>query len=409
MFLKLARSTSLQTLCIILLFLSCRSFLHPIAPKLFYTISLVIKDLLVWLMPLTVCAFIAHAIYAFDRKAPFFVLLLLIFEFCSNFTSVWYAFFSASSIAPHISDIKAVAHQADFHALVTLPFQKPAWWSADKGFLAGLTLGFLMVFTKNQHIVKGMGALKETMELVLTRFFRRLIPLFILGFLAQILETQLIQHVVQHYVTLLAYLLCFLGAYLGILLLISTNFSLRKAAQNLRHLLPATGIALTSGCSLSTMPWTIAGAAKNLENPELAKAIIPATTNIQQIGDCITNTFLCFLLYRYFNGHNPDTFMWLQFSLVFVLARYATAAVIGGAIFLMLPIYETYLHFNGEMIATILAFNVLLDPLVTSSNVLANGILCRVFEKVWNALHNVKLFQRLARLEPTPELPSTGP
>jgi len=49
----------------------------------------------------------------------------------------------------------------------------------------------------------------------------------------------------------------------------------------------------------------------------------------------------------------------------------------------MIPIYETYLGFNAEMVAIILAFNVVLDPIVTASNVLCNGALCRVYEKVW--------------------------
>ena len=66
---------------------------------------------------------------------------------------------------------------------------------------------------------------------------------------------------------------------------------------------------------------------------------------------------------------------------MFVGARFATAAVMGGAIFIMLP-YETYLNFTPEMIAIILAFNLVLDPIVTSSNVLANGALCRIFEMV---------------------------
>lgn len=392
---KFARSTSLQTLLVVTLFLLLRPVLPAVAPKLFYTISLVIKDLLVWLMPITVCAFIAHAIMAFDRKAPLFIALLLIFEFCSNFTSVWYAFGTGSLAATYIPKITAIAHQSDFQALGRLPLHKPSWWSADKGFLAGLLLGCVIIFLKNPRGARAIQLLKNTMEVILTRFFRRLIPLFILGFLAQIIETHLVQHMVQHYTTLLVFLCIFLSAYIGILLLLSASFSLSGALRNLRNLLPASGIALTSGCSLSTMPWTIAGAAKNLKNPELAKAVIPATTNIQQIGDCIANTFLCFLLYRYFYGHNPDIWVWLQFSIVFVLARYATAAVIGGAIFLMLPIYESYLNFNGEMIATILAFNVLLDPIITSTNVLANGILCRVFEMVWLGCHRLPFLRRL--------------
>ena len=54
----------------------------------------------------------------------------------------------------------------------------------------------------------------------------------------------------------------------------------------------------------------------------------------------------------------------------------------------MLPIYEAYLGFTPEMIAIILAFNVILDPLVTSSNVLANGALCRIFERAWTLIYS---------------------
>ena len=86
---------------------------------------------------------------------------------------------------------------------------------------------------------------------------------------------------------------------------------------------------------------------------------------------------------------NPDIITWVSFSFVFVLARFATAAVLGGAIFIMLPLYETYLDFNPEMIAIILALNVFLDPLITSGNVMANGALCRVFERVWGRIQNL--------------------
>ena len=130
-----------------------------------------------------------------------------------------------------------------------------------------------------------------------------------------------------------------------------------------------------------------------MKNPKLAEAIIPATTNIQQIGDCIANTFLCFVIYKHFNGHAPDVGVWMTFSVAFVIARFATAAVLGGAIFIMLPIYETYLNFSPEMIAIILAFNVMLDPIITSTNVIANGALCSVFERFWMWVESFK-FQK---------------
>lgn len=377
------KQRSVQTLLVLGLYLLFANMLPQSLHQGLYTLSLLIKDLLLWTMPLTVFIFIAYTIQGFERKAPLFILVLILFEALSNMSSVWYAFGSANLVVSQLPSFAATKISDQLAPLWRLPFNKPAWWSAQYGIVAGVLLGFMIGLKKNQSLNKIVIAGKYKMQWLLTKVFARLIPLFVLGFAAQIYRTKLLTQVFTYYSQLVLWLLLFLAFYLVLLFMLGSGRSLVLLLGNIKKMLPAGAIALTSGCSLSTMPWTIEGAAKTLKNPELANAIIPATTNIQQIGDCIANAFLCFLIFRHFYGYNPDLAMWLNFSLVFVMARFATAAVLGGAIFLMLPIYETYLNFNGEMIAIILALNVVLDPLITSCNVLANGALCRVFEKVW--------------------------
>ncbi|OJW53281.1 MAG: hypothetical protein BGO67_00835 [Alphaproteobacteria bacterium 41-28] len=387
--LKILKQRSAQVLLVLSVYILIADILPTVTHQFFYTLSLLIKDVLIWMMPLTVAFFIAYSISSFKRQAPLFVITLLLFEGLSNFSSVWYAFFCAHFTADHMPSFGATTLSSDFIALWRLPLSKPSWWSAEKGALVGLVLGCLNAFTQNPYLIQMVAKGKGIVEWVLTRVFARLIPLFILGFAVQMYQTHLLNHVFKHYSLLVLWLTLFLLLYLFFLFTLGAGYSFRKVIVNIKNLLPAGGISLTSGCSLSTMPWTIEGAAKNLKNPEFAQAIIPATTNIQQIGDCIAQAFLCFLIYRHFYGVNPDIITWVSFSFVFVLARFATAAVLGGAIFIMLPLYETYLDFNPEMIAIILALNVFLDPLITSGNVMANGALCRVFERVWGRIQNL--------------------
>jgi len=377
---------SIQTLVVLIAYVFTAAYLPLPIHQGFYTASLLIKDVLMWVMPFTVGFFIAHAVQSFEHRAPVFILLLLLFEALSNFSSVWYAYVSATFAAEHLPVFEATDLKSQFAALWRLPFSRPSWWSAEKGSIIGLILGCISALIHAQRLKNALNRGRIIIEWVLTRIFARLIPLFILGFAAQMYQTNLLNHVISHYALLVLWLVAFILCYVMLLFALGAQWLPYRIVSHVKNLLPAGGIALTSGCSLSTMPWTIQGTAKNLQNPQLAQAIIPATTNIQQIGDCITQAFLCFLIYRHFNGVNPDLVTWLTFSIIFVLARYATAAVLGGAIFVMLPIYETYLGFTGEMIAIILALNVLLDPLVTSSNVMANGALCRIFERVWLAL-----------------------
>lgn len=374
------KQRSVQTILAITLYVLFAPMLSLTTHRGFYTTSLLIKDLLMWVMPLTVGFFIAHTVNSFERRAPLFVLVIVIFETLSNYSSVWYAYGTATLAADFLPAIKATTMDTDFKALWRLPFERPKWWAADKGAFVGLILGCIAAFSHREPLKKFLARGKSIVEWLLTRCFARLIPIFVLGFMAHMIQTKLLEHVMTHYALLTLWLTVFLLVYLTFLYGLGAG---ARILSNIKNMLPAGGIALTSGCSMSTMPWTIDGAAKNLKNPMLAKAIIPATTNIQQIGDCFAQSFLCFLIYRHFYGQNPDMIMWLSFTTIFVLARFATAAVLGGAIFIMLPIYESYLNFTPEMIAIILALNVVLDPLITSSNVMANGALCRVFEKVW--------------------------
>jgi len=373
---------SVQTILVLTVYVLLAPFLPPVAHQTFYTISLFIKDLLIWNLPIVVAFFIAYTVSSFERRAPLFILTLVIFETCSNLSSVWYAYGTAALVADHLPLIKVAALENHFEPLWRLSLVRPSWWSAEKGAFVGLVLGCISAFAKGPLLRQFLRQGKNFAQWLLTKVFARLIPVFVLGFVAHMIQTKLLDHVLTHYAVLTMCLTLFLVLYITLLFALGAGWSLRATLLNIKNLLPAGAMALTSSCSMSTMPWTIEGSAKNLKNPLLAKAIIPATTNIQQIGDCLAQTFLCFMIYRHFYGHNPDLMTWIVFSNVFVLARFATAAVLGGAIFIMLPIYENYLNFTPEMIAIILALNVVLDPLITSCNVMANGALCRVFEKV---------------------------
>jgi hypothetical protein len=383
------RHRGVQVIVVVALYLLFAHMLPTDVHRGLYTASIWIKESLLWMLPFTVGAFIAYTTCSFERKAPIFILTIFAFEAASNLASVWYAYgcgHLVQCILPPVI-MKTSAHT--FDPLWTVPFPRPAWWSAEKGVAIGLVVGCIGAMGGFSRWQSWVAKAKGVAEWTLTRIFSPMIPIFVLGFVARMYQTRVLHEVVGQYGVLVLFLFMFLASYFAFLLLLGNGWSFRRAYAAALNLLPAGGLAFTSGCSLSTMPWTIEGTSKNLTQPELARAVIPATTNIQQIGDCITNCFLCFLIYQQFFGHSPDLMTWVRFSAVFILARYYTAAVLGGAIFVMLPIYESYLSFSPEMIAIILAFNVILDPIVTATNVLSNGALCRVFELVWSKVSKI--------------------
>lgn len=395
---KFLSNRTIQIIIVISIYIILADRIPIYTQQQLYTFSLLVKDILMILMPLTIFIFIASTVSIFRTNAILFVTTIATFELLSNFISVWYAI-GVGNIASDLGyNFHALEQTNTLQALWRLPITKPHWWSADRGALYGVIMGCIIAHLHNNSISNKLESCRFAMEWLLTKVFSSLIPLFVLGFAVQMYQKNLLSNILIHYSNICLMLLFFLILYLILIFVIgalpkkSQNSSLfTRTLTHIKNILPAGIIAFTSGCSLSTMPWTIDGATKNLDDKSLARAIIPATTNIQQIGDNIVNIFLCFMIYRYFYGKNPTTEMLVSFSLIYVLSRFATAAVIGGAIFIMLPIYEQYLHFNEEMIAMILAFNIILDPIVTSANVIANGGLCRIFEIVWTKLHRYRL------------------
>src|ERR1044072_7974104 len=102
---KFLQHRSIQVFFILTLYLCLAPSLPLDAHRGLYTLSLVMKDLLLWLLPLTVTFFIAHAIASFEKQAPLFIITLFCFEAISNAISVWYSYGCGHLAASHMQPV----------------------------------------------------------------------------------------------------------------------------------------------------------------------------------------------------------------------------------------------------------------------------------------------------------------
>ena len=377
-------STPVQLLSIVVLVFLFASHIPQEAARGAYTISLLIKDLLLIVLPIAVASYIASTLISFRQNAILLVITLLTFEAISNATSVIYAYTVATSFENWIPVFKGTQEQfASLIPYFTIGNIRPPFWSSTNGVLAGAVIGIIAAFCKPGYFCQTVFKLRDLMGLVFSRIFIRLIPFYVLDFLLYMHHSGLLNQIIHSYAAVIIMITMAIAAYFLMLTTIASEFKNERFVRIINNLWPAGVIAFTSMSSAATMPFTISATEKNLKNPKFAGMLIPATTNIQQIGDCIANALLCLVILKNFGKPIPDMWVWLPFMAGFTLARYTTAAVLGGAIFIMIPLYEFYLGFTPEMVALILALNVVLDPIITSMNVLCNGTLAIIFERVW--------------------------
>ncbi len=396
--LKILTNTTFQTIIAICFVLAFGSHLPLSISRGFYTFSVLIRDLLMYVLPIAIFTYITSMLAGLKQQAFLLVGVLLFFEALSNTLSISYAYGIGFFVYNKISLLSNPFQKAE--SLVpyfSLGQFRPLFYTVDKGTFLGVLTGFFFATGKGTSIMPFFYKLRKLIDLIFSKILAKLIPGMVLGFLLNTQKSGLLTNLTQNYGFAFLIIIGGILFYLLLLFSIAGSCHLREIVRQVKNIWPVGVIAFTSSSSAATMPFTISAVEKSVKNRSFASLIIPATTNIQQIGDCIANVFFGLLILKQFGFSFPEINTWLPFMTVYVLARFTTAGMIGGAIFILIPIYEKYLGFTPEMSSVLLALNILLDPIITSSNVMANGALCVIFERVWHKIKNVSFFSKFTK------------
>lgn len=330
------------------------------------------------------CVNIAFLLKEMKAQAALLIVMIGIFEFVSNASSLIYTYAFASITLASIEPVLSHGCAACLKPFIDLSFLRPSFWSCQVGLGLGILFGILMGYTKIKPVSQLLLLTKGKIDFIYGSVLSKLVPLFIIGFLANSFHMGVFENALA-YGTAISFSLACVSLYIFFIFIIGMG-GVAKAFAGLKNIIPAFVLSLSSASSLITMPTTISCTAKNSRDPLFPKSIIPATTNIQLIGDCIFNAYLILVLIKTFGLEYPSFLQWMNFTFWYVLARFGTSAVLGGVLFVVLPLYEGILGFTPEMIAIVWAFNVLADPLITCANVIGNSGLCLVFERIWGKL-----------------------
>ena len=112
------------------------------------------------------------------------------------------------------------------------------------------SLWLLWVFLRETHVdYNFFTKSSEIARWILAKVFVRLAPIFILGFVVQMYQKQLLQHLYANYAVLVGWLVIFLLAYIILLFAIGASLRLKETVRHITNLLPAAGVALSTGCS----------------------------------------------------------------------------------------------------------------------------------------------------------------
>lgn len=357
--------------------------------RAFFTVSIFMKETLVFFMPLIVFAFIFSCLSSFQKRAPLLIVMILTCVILSNFAFTQLGYFAGDIFLPHL-DYPANQSVQKLTPFFVVPY--PSLISTDIALLIGTFAGLYGAFWGNAKLVTWGNFLKNKVQGALTKIFIPLVPLYVIGFLFKIQHDDSLFDMLAGYgpmiglivgVQMTSILFFFFKANLG---------NLKQMRISLKNVFPSGLVALSTMSSAATLPLTLEAAEKNMKNKALAEVVVPATTNIHHVGDSVAVPILIAAVLA-INGVEPMSYgTFLVFSMYYMVAKFGVASVPGGEVIVLLPVLGNHFGFTDSMSGLLTTLYILMDPFITVTNVLSNGAFAILMDKLCGRL---KTFQSI--------------
>lgn len=377
---KIGLPILLLTILIVPLFIG--QFVNTNVKAFLYAFSLSMKTVLLFVLPILIFSFIFSSLLNLKSGALKYILLLVGMIYVSNCIAIFLGFTVGKMTLPNLHiNMFAPIHGADLKPL--WQFELPKWISNQYALIIGFIFGLIFSYYRVAKVERFAEKLHAIAMGFLKKIFMPLLPFFILGFVFKLEHDHLLGTALTVYGPVCLIVVGTQISYMLFLYFVVSKFSFKTCYGYLRNVFPATIMGFSTLSSAATMPLLILCSEKNIQSPTIPESVIPATINTHTLGSALAITLLSLTTMIAFGHALPTITEFAQFGFFYALAKFAVAAVPGGAIIVVTPLLEGYLHFSSEMVGLITAIYLLFDPFGTATNVTGNGCFAIAFSKIY--------------------------
>ena len=359
-------------LCIVFAFIFGDQLSHTTI-RCLYTISCVLKEILMLVLPIMIFSYIFAALLSLERNAPLLIIFILVMVVISNALVSFTSYGVGRAMLPFITITQhgniALAEEMIPYFVLGIP----KIVSPDKAMLAGIILGIIFCFFHVPKITKAGNKLQRIVTGFLEKCFIPFLPLYVLGFILKMHYEGNLSILFQNYAQVFVLICILIISYISLMYLIANNFSWTNFKKTVKQMSAAGLTGFSTVSSAITMPVTIDATEVNIKDKPFARLIVPATVNIHMIGHGLSIPITSLTILMLCGHPLPSLESFALFVVFFCLAKFSATAVPGGGIIVILPILQSQLGFTPEMSSIIIMLDILQDAILTSANVMGNG------------------------------------
>jgi len=380
-------SLPVRLIAIIAFVFLCGDYFNESLVRFFYTFSLIFKELLTFVLPFIIFSFVLTGILSFKRNAPAILVLLVGSIFISNCIVALLTYGVGAAIVPSIvHGLSVDGLQIAEGVQPYVQFSLPSLISSGWALIAAIFIGIVLSFVQMPVVENGIRRVKALLEKFLNSYFIPLLPIYVFGFLLEVQHKGVFGSLFTNYGKAFVLICVTQVVFLGFYYFLAAAGSIRTAIDYIKGALPSYLTAFSTMSSTATIPVTVECAQKNGVNRSLAELSMPIMANIHLVGDSISTPLLAMVTVMLFLGQFPEPIAYMKFVLMFCSAMLAVSGIPGGGIIVMIPILVSQLCFNEQMVSIIITLYLLLDSFGTAANVMGDGALGIIMNKLFRRL-----------------------
>jgi Na+/H+-dicarboxylate symporter len=390
---KFSSSLPLQLITMILVIFLAGNHIPVGIKEFFFTISVLIKDLLVLALPYIIFAYLFSTLVALQNGAILFVISLVFCVVFMNFMGLNIAYF-VSGLLTEMSGLAPVESDPSRELMSMWKLPIPAFLKAILkneyglilGVLSGIGLGYLNV----NGLKEVSDRLKSGAAFILNKMFIPVVPFFIMGFILKMEHEGTLAYVLKQYGPVYLLIATVQIVYLLALFAIGAKLNPKTWLTYLRNMLPPAITGISTMSSAAALPFSLTAAEQNTQNPLIARSVIPSTVNMNLMGDSMGVPLMIIATMVTFGMGIPPYALFFAFAMQYVMYMFTVAAVPGATIIVMTPVIQEVLGFNAEMVGLATALYILYDAIGTTMNVLGNGAFVVLFNRIFGKMFSGK-------------------
>lgn len=340
----------------------------------------ILGEIIFFLVPLIILAFVAPSIASLKGSVSRLLVVAFAIAYLSSIGAATFGAVVGYHFVPLLNIEEATAPRTLPEALFTLEI--PPVMSVMSAILLAILLGLGCVWSNAQTLSKILSEFRELVLRLVDKILLPLLPLYVACNFSVMAYEGNVERFWVFLPVLLVVIICHF-VWLGVLYGLASIVSGKNAFEVVRHYGPAYLTALGTMSSAATLGVALECAHRSkLLRSKIVDFAVSLFANIHLCGSVLTEVFFACVVSQLLYGALPAPSTLALFIVLFGIFAIGAPGVPGGTVLASLGLVVSVLGFDDSGTALLIAIFALQDSFGTACNVLGDGALTTILQKV---------------------------